>query len=109
MECNGHPMFTDAAAVERIFARTSYEGFGEDDAIIQPIAILHQGANVAIRLASEGDCFMNGQSALVFYGAVNYRGPFSGPHHTYFYTCWEWRNGRLMFSPVGPAGSIDYT
>jgi hypothetical protein len=56
VERNGHPVFADPTPIEAVFARTRCECFGQRDPILRPIAILHKGANLAFRLASEGDC-----------------------------------------------------
>jgi hypothetical protein len=54
VERNGHSVFADATTIQGIFARTGYECFGEGDAVLQPIAILHQSTNFSPRLASDG-------------------------------------------------------
>jgi hypothetical protein len=54
MERNGHPLLTDAATIQRIFARTGCECFAERDTVLRTIAILHQGTNFRLRLASDG-------------------------------------------------------
>jgi hypothetical protein len=55
MERNRGGVLTNCSPIECVFAGTGGERFSERDAVLNPAAILHQGANIDIRLPSEGD------------------------------------------------------
>jgi hypothetical protein len=54
-EGHGDGMLTQDTTIERLLARTGYQGLGERDAIFQTLAILYEGANIGGSLAGEGD------------------------------------------------------
>jgi hypothetical protein len=59
--------------------------------------------------ADEVERYLSGQGTIVFYGIIDYHGPFSGPHRTRFYCYWGGRENVKRLSLVGPPKTVEYT
>jgi hypothetical protein len=55
VERNGYSMFADATTIQGIFTTTGCECFGQSNAVLFPVAVLHQSTNLTVRLPSKGD------------------------------------------------------
>ena len=60
-------------------------------------------------MGTEIEGVLNNRKCIMFYGFVDYRGPFSGPHKTRFCCYWTEKDGAAKFYPVGPPATIEYT